>query len=63
MRPRIQSKMDIREYIQEEKRRQRVYGLVVKYTSDECDLCWSDAKNQVNKNLKQQTLWHLLKNC
>ncbi len=63
MRPRIVTKVDIKAYLQEEKRRKRVYGTLVRMISDECDLCWTDAKNQVNKNLAQKTLSHLLRNC
>ena len=63
MRPRIVLRIDIQAYLQEQRRRQWVYGTVVRMTSDECDLSWADAKKQVNKNLKERTLWHLLRNC
>jgi len=63
MRPRIVNRVDIRAFLQTEKRRQRVYGALVRMTADECDLPWSEAKNVVNNNLKHKTICHLLRNC
>ena len=60
MRPRIINRVDIKAFLQEQKRRQRVYGTLVRMTADECDLPWADAKNKVNNNLKHKTLCHLL---
>jgi hypothetical protein len=61
MRARIISKVDIKAFIQDERRKQRVYGELVRRTSDECDLTWQQAKEVVNKDLKLKTLGHLLK--
>lgn len=63
MRPRIATKIDIKAFLQEEKRKQRVYGELVRRISDECDLSWQQAKEQVNRNLKQRTLCHFLRAC
>jgi hypothetical protein len=61
MRQRIISKVDIKAFLQEERRKQRVYGELVRRTSDECDLSWKQAKEVVNKGLKIKTLGHLLR--
>lgn len=63
MRPRIINRVDIQAYLQEQRRRHKVYGALVRITSNEFNISWTEAKNKVNKNLKQRTLWHLLKNC
>jgi hypothetical protein len=63
MRPRIVNRVDIMAFLQTEKRRQRVYGTLVRMTSDECDLPWAEAKTVVNNNLKHKTLGHLLRHA
>ena len=59
MRPRISNRVDIQAFLQKEKRRQRVYGILVRMTADECDIPWVEAKRKFNNQLNWRVLCSL----